>query len=394
MQFIGSLLVLIVVLKIVLLIKNRWQRQQNEKQQLQLINNHWQQKQFLPDQPILPQKWNGFRVFTIAKKKYETDDIISFYLEPHDGKPLPIFHAGQYLMLHIKHPEQDKLLTRCYSLSDCHSEHYYRISVKKEPQGLVSNYLQQEVYVGDTIEATAPTGVFYLNIESSSPLVLIAGGVGITPLLSMINILYRTQDTREIHLFYGVSNGSHVMKKAYLKTLDKNLPHFHLHLCYSRPEPDDSDYQHKGRITAELLQSILPNHNYHYYLCASLEMMKDLTEQLKNWGVPESDVFFESFGTSNKPNIMIQETDKTYPVFFKKSNKLMDWSVEEGSLLEFAEKNAIAIESSCRSGQCGLCKTKVSDGSVEYVTEPGVVIDEGYCLSCISIPKDSLTVEL
>ncbi|NOQ35351.1 MAG: hypothetical protein GQ569_05580, partial [Methylococcaceae bacterium] len=299
-QAIAVLLLLAVLLRIVLLLKNEWQHHNYEKQHQDLAINYWRQKIALPVNDRSQKRWNGLRIFRVVDKVRESDDIYSFYLKPHDGKPLPHFHAGQYLSIQIKHPENNKTLTRCYSLSDSHSTDYYRISVKKEPEGVVSNFLHQQLKVGDVIETKAPAGEFYLDLEKRHPVVLIAGGVGITPLLSMLNTLVEQQDSREVHLFYGVRHGSQVIMKDYLQELAKKIPQFHLHLCYSRPESDDKDYQHQGRITIDLLRSQLPASNYHYYLCGSLAMMEGLSDDLKNWGVPKKDIHFESFGTGQK----------------------------------------------------------------------------------------------
>ncbi len=393
-QVVGVLLLLAVMFKLGILLKNEWQHHLYQKQQLELANDYWRQKSSLPIHHSSQQHWNGLRNFTVIKKVCETEDICSFYLKPHDGKPLPEFHAGQYLTLQIKHPEQNKLLTRCYSLSDSHCADYYRISVKKEPEGLMSNYLHQQLKEGDILEAKAPTGDFYLKLEPPHPVVLIAGGVGITPLLSMLNTLIEREDEREVHLFYGVRNGSEVMMKEYLETLSEKRPQFHLHLCYSRPNADEVDYLHHGRIDIALLRSTLSVSNYHYYLCGSLAMMEGLSEGLKAWNVPENDIYFESFGTTGTTAKVIEETGETYPVLFRKSKKSLQWSAKEGTLLEFAEKNSIPIESACRSGQCGMCQTKISEGDVEYLTEPSAEIEKGSCLSCISIPKGALVVDL
>ncbi len=387
----GGLLLLAVALRLGLLLKNEWQHHQYEQKLQELAIDYWRQKAELPFSADSRPHWNGWRIFTVSRKITESEDIVSFYLKPHDGKPLPAFHPGQYLTVQIRHPQQNKVLTRCYSLSDSHSPDYYRISVKKEAQGMVSGYLHQQISEGDILEIKAPSGEFYLNLEKPHPVVLIAGGVGITPLLSMINTLVKADDKREIHLFYGVRNGRQIMMKPYLQELAQKWPLFKLHLCYSRPLPEDEDYQHRGRVNIELLRSTLPSCDYHYYLCGSVEMMQGLSRDLKDWGVADEAIYFESFGTS-KP--VIEETGETHSVFFRKSNKLLLWSAKEGSLLDLAEKNDIPIESACRSGQCGMCQTKVEKGEFEYLSEPAAAADDGHCLSCVSIPKGELAIDL
>lgn len=391
MQIAAILLLLTVMLRLALLLRAEWQRQCYEGKQLSLMNEYWQHKSTLSLNSSTQQHWTGIRIFSVTDKIRESDDIYSFYLKPHDGKPLPSFHPGQYLTIQIDHPQQNKRLTRCYSLSDSHSVYYYRISVKKEADGVVSRYLHEQLEVGDILEAKAPSGDFYLDTETKHPLVLIAGGVGITPLLSMINTLIDQKDNREVHLFYGVRNGAQIMMKSYLQTLVDQYPNFNLHLCYSRPESHDTDYQHQGRVSIELLKSTLSTSNYQYYLCASLTMMQGLSDALKAWGVPDQDIYFEAFGAAKTT---VAETGESYHVTLSQSNKVLNWSASEGSLLELAENNEIPIESACRAGQCGMCKVSITQGEIEYLTSPSATIEANSCLSCISIPKGDITLAL
>ena len=142
----------------------------------------------------IPGGWKGFRTFQIAKKEKESQNITSFYLKPKDEKELPIFQAGQYITIRVKTPDGSTTM-RNYSLSDKPGTGYFRISVKKEeshiqgvPQGYVSNLLHTELDVGSSLEVGPPCGEFFLNLDENSkkPLVLISGGVGITPLFSML----------------------------------------------------------------------------------------------------------------------------------------------------------------------------------------------------------------
>ena len=143
--------------------------------------------------------WNGFRKFQIISKEQETKDITSFYLAPHDGKELPGFLPGQYLTFQITIPSQPNPVVRCYSLSDSpfHPDRY-RVSIKKvpaprdnptAPPGLISNYFHDSLKEDDIVDVKAPSGHFYLNMTRKTPVVLLAGGVGITPVLSMLNAI-------------------------------------------------------------------------------------------------------------------------------------------------------------------------------------------------------------
>ncbi|MGR9012088.1 MAG: 2Fe-2S iron-sulfur cluster-binding protein [Gammaproteobacteria bacterium] len=393
-QATGMLLLLAAALKLASMLKNGWQRHALEKQQRNRIADYWQQKAVASELSASRQNWSGYKAFTVSKKITESDEVVSFYLTPADGKPLPDFRPGQYITLQVQPPRQAKPVMRCYSLSDSYSPDFYRISVKKEAQGLVSNYLHQQINEGDAIETRAPQGKFYLDMDSTHPVVLIAGGIGITPLLTMLKTVAEHNDQREVHLFYSVRQGSQIVMKDYLTGLAENRPQFHLHLCYSRPAPEDNDSHHSGRITLELLRSTLPSSNYHFYLCGAQAMMQDLSRDLKAWAVPEQDIHFESFGSGAVAKKTAKSNSEKHSVFFRKSNKLLPWTADDSTLLEMAEDHRIPVEYACRSGQCGMCKAKIDQGEVEYLTEPTAEIEDGSCLTCISIPKGELVVDL
>src|SRR5687767_5852453 len=152
-------------------------------------------------------QWNGYRKFEVARKVVECDEVCAIYLKPHDGKSLAQFKPGQYLTFQLAVPGRDKPLVRCYSLSDSpHRADYYRVTIKKErapadrpdlPCGAGSSYFTDVVKEGDILDVKAPSGHFYLDMAKSHPVVLIAGGVGITPMLSMAQALAASGSKRE-----------------------------------------------------------------------------------------------------------------------------------------------------------------------------------------------------
>src|SRR4051812_28199507 len=160
--------------------------------------------------------WNGLRKFTVAKKTCECDGVCAFYLEPHDRRPLPRFKPGQYLTFQLALPGRDKPVVRCYSLSDSpHRSEYYRVTIKKEkaptdrpelPHGIASTYFCDVVKEGDILDVKAPTGHFFLEMARSTSVVLIAGGVGVTPLLCMAQAIAASGSKREAWFFFGVRN--------------------------------------------------------------------------------------------------------------------------------------------------------------------------------------------
>jgi len=358
--------------------------------------------------------WNGFRKFQVVLKVKETEDVTSFYLSPHDGKPLPPFLPGQYLTFKLNIPGQPKPVIRCYSLSDSpnHSD-YYRVTIKRipppendpeKPPGLGSNFFHDYLNERDIIDVKAPSGHFYLDMAKQSPVVLIGGGVGITPVLSMLNTLTEKNQRgeiakRETWFFLGVQNSSSHLMKDHLETLANEHKNVHLHVCYSRPAKGDiagKDYQHGERITGNLLKRVLPSNNYEFYICAPPKMIESIRKDLADWGIPVNNIHYEAFNSDTIKKLMAAEstgTESSIKVTFERSQKTLQWNPAAGSLLAFAEENGIRLDSGCRAGNCGTCLTAIKRGLVTYVVEPGTKPEARSCLTCISVPKTDLTLD-
>ena len=350
--------------------------------------------------------WNGFRKFKVTSKEKETSDITSFYLAPHDGKELPGFLPGQFLTFQIPVPTQPHPVIRCYSLSDSpfHPERY-RVSIKRvpaprneptAPPGLVSNYFHDFLNENDV---KAPSGHFHLSMAKKFPVVLLAGGVGITPLLSMLNAITEMGSQREVWFFLGVRNKKDHVMKEHLEMVARENENVRLRVFYSAPgETDvlDEDYHVKGRVNVENLKTILPSSNFDYYICAPPPMVKDLRKDLAEWGVPEKNIHFEAFGPATVKGCKAEPGKASgvkINIQFEKSGKTLVWDSKSESLLDFAELNGISIDSGCRAGNCGTCLTAIKHGKVELVGEPGSEPEAGSCLTCISIPKEDLTLD-
>lgn len=353
--------------------------------------------------------WNGFRKFRIVSKVKETRDITSFYLSPHDGKPLPGFYPGQFLTFQFSIPPSPQPVIRCYSLSDSpYHPDRYRVSIKKvpppgdnpeAPPGLVSNYFHDSLNEHDIVNVKAPSGHFYLNMNVKTPVVLLAGGVGITPLLSMLNALIEIESQREIWFFLGVRNKTEHVMKEHLETVATENPNINLKVFYSCPgesDKKDVDYHFEGRVTVANIKTLLPSNNYEYYICAPPPMVKDLRTDLADWGVPKASIHFEAFGPATVKKCKTDANKEAAPnidIRFTKSGKVLPWNPNLTSLLEFAEKNGIPLDSGCRAGNCGTCLTAIKNGEVIYVGEPGSPPEEGSCLACIAVPKGNLTLD-
>ena len=353
--------------------------------------------------------WNGFRKFKIISKVKETDDITSFYLSPHDGRELPGFLPGQFLTFQIPVPNQAQPVIRCYSLSDSpfHSDRY-RVSIKRvpaprdnpsAPPGLISTHFHDVLNENDIVDVKAPSGHFSMSMTKSSPVVLLAGGVGITPLLSMLNAITEMASQREVWFFLGVRNKKEHVMKEHLEMVARENENVRLNVFYSAPAETDvlsEDYHVKGRVNVENIKVILPSSNFDFYICAPPPMVKDLRKDLADWGVPKKNIHFEAFGPATVKGCKA-DTGKgdsaKIDIQFEKSGKTLTWDSKAASLLDFAEANGVPIDSGCRAGNCGTCLTAIKDGKVELVGEPGSKPEEGSCLACISIPKENLTLD-
>ncbi len=374
-----------------------------------------------PDTPLAAGNgpaWDGYRDFVVQRRIMEdaAESICSFYLTPVDGQPLPAFKPGQFLTfkLQIDDPETPppKTLVRCYSLSDRPRPDYYRVSIKRVlppagnpavPPGRSSNYFHDHVQEGMRLSVKAPSGHFHLMEQEPLPIVLVGGGIGVTPMLSIINYLLQSDSQREIWFFHGLRNSSEHITKEHLESLAKGHPNFHLHTCYSRPGTKDVegiDYRHRGHVDIKLLRLTLQLKRHQFYVCGPRAMMESLVPALEAWGVATDDIYYEAFGPATlpkhqKPKAQVSKPEMAQPaitVTFSKSGKSLTWNPNAESLLEFTEDNDIEVDSGCRAGSCGSCQTALKSGEVDYSQDPDADVESGHCLLCISKPKSDLTL--
>ena len=357
--------------------------------------------------------WSGHRKFIVDQKVMEAEGICSFYLKPRDTKPLPWFKPGQYLTFQLNLADQPKPLVRCYSLSDAPNSEYYRVTIKRAlpppdlpetPAGLGSSYFHDEVEVGAVLDVKAPSGHFVIDAGDRHPVVLVGGGVGITPVLSMFNAAAAAHSSREIWLFYGSRNHEDQIMREHLQDLCSHHENLHFVMCYSRPNDDEvrgKDYDESGHLTVEILQKYLPSNNYRYYICGPPEMMKTFPRALMDWGVPKSDVYIEAFGADSvkaRQKAPVKAAEKAtsttlQQITFSHSNKKVAWDANFTSLLDFAAEHGVEIESACCAGGCGTCRVAVISGEVVYDQKPDCEVEEGNCLACVGRPKGDLVLD-
>lgn len=343
---------------------------------------------------------NSWRPFRIARIVDESSVIRSFHLEPADGKGIVVHEAGQHLPIRVRPDPAGEPVLRTYTLSTAPSDGFYRISVKR--QGLVSNHLHDDLKTGDVIEARAPAGGFTIDPLEARPAVLLAAGVGITPMLAMLRSIVfeglRKRRVRPTYMFIAARTlaerafdaeiaalaaqaGSAVRVIRLLEATEGAIP--------------GTDFEAEGRISAELFRQTLPFDAYDFYMCGPPPFMQGLYDQLSDIGVPDARIHAEAFGPAslNRREPASAETlppaaGKPVPVAFAKSGKEARWDPSVGSLLDLAEARGLTPEYSCRGGSCGTCAVKVLTGKVTYEARPSAKVGCDEALICCAVPAD------
>ncbi len=367
--------------------------------------------------------WPGWREFRVVSRAFEdaAKTQCSFRLEPVDAALLTPFKPGQYLTFSLRVSggvsgvsDTDRTITRCYSLSDCPAPTGYRVTIKRVPSpagrpelppGASSSHFHDRVREGDILRVRAPAGQFFIDPDAAVPAVLIAGGIGVTPMMSMLRWCLAEQPQRTVHLYYGLRHsGEHAFKQVFeeLAALHSN---FHLNVVYSSAGPGDvkgRDYQHAGHVDVDLLRRSLPHGRHRFYVCGPPPMMANLVPALGAWGVRSEDIHFEAFGPASLPPAQsapaqLDEacTGVAAPieVRFRGAGRTLVWDGHDANLLDFAERHGVEVDSGCRSGSCGSCETKLIRGTVGYAHRPDHDIRPGHCLLCVGTPETALVLE-
>jgi ferredoxin-NADP reductase len=347
--------------------------------------------------------WTGTRSFRVSAVVDECEGCRSFYLIPEDGRPLPRFEPGQYLTFHLPTADPMRPLVRCYSLSEQPREDFYRVTVKRaspssahnESRGGGSAYFHREVRPGSLLRVEAPEGSFFLDPTDDLPVVLVGGGIGVTPLVSMASTLVHRRDERPAYLFTGFRNSREHPFRLRLAELAASLPSGRLDVSYSRPLAADRQgevFHHRGHVDVARIRRVLPSSNFRFYICGPAAMMQSLVPGLQNWGVPSEHIHYEAFGPASvqRPR---EPAAAPCDVEFARSGRSLRWTGAESSLLELAEQGGVRLDAGCRAGSCGQCRVMISAGRAVHAKPPGVQLMDGECLACIARPEADLVVE-
>lgn len=247
--------------------------------------------------------WTGWRRFVIADKISESDAIASFILRPADGGPVLRHKPGQYLTFRFDAPGQPGM-KRNYSISCAPNGEHYRISVKREADGQGgSRHLHDHVQIGDTIDATPPAGDFFLAETPQRPVVMLSGGVGLTPMVSMVEAIAADHPTLEAHYIHGtLSSATHAMDD-HVRELARRHGHIRVATFYSDPLTHDrigESHDMDGFISAEWLAAHAPLASADIYLCGPRPFLRSFVSQLSQLGVPADRIHYEFFGPADE----------------------------------------------------------------------------------------------
>jgi ferredoxin-NADP reductase/predicted pyridoxine 5'-phosphate oxidase superfamily flavin-nucleotide-binding protein len=367
-----------------------------------LITGDWTDAAARQKAVRLAAQWRLFRVDQVVD---ESDTIRSFHLLPADDAGLPAALAGQHLPVRLKLPGSAAPQLRTYTLSSAPSDPFLRISVKRE--GVFSRHLHDVLRPGDVIEARAPAGSFTLDPAVRRPVIMLAAGVGVTPLVSMARHLVReglrTRFQRPVWLFQSARRQGERAFGAEIDTLVRSAQGRMRHIrVLSDPEGAEAgrDYDAAGRITMDLLKRTLPWDDYDFYLCGPAAFMQDMYDGLRDMHVDDARIHAEAFGPSSvkrrmdqgvAPAPAVPVSTAPVPVLFMKSAKEARWTPEAGTLLELAEQRGLSPEFSCRSGNCGSCRTRVLSGAVTYAEAPTAEVGPDEALICRAMPAQGCT---
>jgi glycine betaine catabolism B len=331
-----------------------------------------------------PKLWSGS--LRIERIVAETPDVRTFRLASPDGGRLPFNHLpGQYLILTL--PLAGKKVTRTYTIASSPTQpKYCELTIKREEQGLASRHLHDRLGEGDLLNVSAPAGRFTFHQSRAKSVVLIAGGVGITPLMAILRSLTDRNWQGDIYFLYCAKSPRDIIFRQELEDLQRRFPNLHLLVTLTRTEGLEWAGR-TGRITGELLNQTIPDlSSQPVFICGPAAMMEQTIQLLREQGVPAEQIRSEAFLAAKRSDSARPSPAEASPdaspatagaasaelpikpsgppiVTFARSGKTALLSPGQ-TLLELAEQTGLNLPYECRSGICGQCKTKLLAGCV------------------------------
>lgn len=362
-----------------------------------------------------PGSWSGQRAFVVDKKIAESETVTSFYMKPEDGGPVADYEPGQYIGFVLDVPGNAVPVMRSYTISEAPGRlDGYRVSIKREPApagrpdldpGIGSNYFHDHVEVGSVLRVRAPGGVFHLDRSKDTPVVLLSGGVGLTPMISMLNSIIDADNGRPVWFMHAVRNRREHAFGAHVRAIAAAHDNVHVHIRYDSPTADDRlgrDYDGEGFLSADLINELtgggVTENAGDIYLCGPTPFMQALYDGLKGIGVERERIHYEFFGEGSS-----LEPAKAAPaaaggphrVIFKRAGVTATWTPDSGTILDLAEAAGVSPDYVCRAGACQTCETTLLEGETEYVNDDVFPPDaDDQVLICSARPKSDIVLDI
>ena len=350
--------------------------------------------------------WPAFRKLRVTKIARESETVCSIYLAAADGTALPPARAGEYLTLRVSGAGQPAPV-RNYSLSSAADDGTYRISVKQEPHGVASSYLNHGLQTGAILDVAAPRGEFTLG-DGTGPVLLISAGIGVTPVLSMLHQLAARRSQRDIWWLYGARGPSEHPFASEAHALLASLPHAREHVFYSAATLAERRRAHAaaGRLTKEALAGLGIPPGASAYICGPASFMADMRNALTAIGLGQAAIHTELFGAlaSINPGIIGQVSRPPHQppgppgpgplVTFARSGIAVPFGDDWHSVLDLADACDVPTRWSCRTGVCHTCVTTLLSGDIAYAPDPLEPPADGQVLICCARPSTDTVLDM
>jgi ferredoxin-NADP reductase len=353
-----------------------------------------------------PPAWPAFRELRVAEVVRESAKVSSIYLAAADGTALPAARAGQYLTLRITGAGQPAPV-RSYSLSSVPDAGTYRISVKQEPRGIASSYLNHDLRPGAILDVAAPRGEFVLD-DGAGPVLLISAGIGVTPVLCMLHQLAASHSGRDIWWLHGARGPREHPFAAEAHALLASLPHAHERVFYSAATPAERHRAHaaSGRLTKQALAGLAIPASASAYVCGPASFMADMRDALTALGVDPARIRAELFGALPSINPGLTGQNRRPPhrppgppgtgplVTFARSGITAPFGTDRRSVLDLADACDVPTRWSCRTGVCHTCTTPLLSGDLTYPPAPLEPPADGEVLICCAQPATEIVLDM
>ena len=349
--------------------------------------------------------WPAFRELRVTKIVRENATVASIYLAAADGTALPAARAGQYLTLRITGAGQPAPV-RSYSLSAAPDGGTYRISVKQEPHGTASSYLNHDLRPGAVLDAAAPRGEFVLD-DGTGPILLVSAGIGVTPVLSMLHRLAAAHSEREVWWLYGARGPDEHPFAAEAHALLASLPHVREHVFYSAATPPERRvHAVRGRLTKEALEGLAIPGDASAYICGPASFMTDMGDALTALGLAPAAIHTELFGAlpATTPGLVGKHARPPHQppgppgtgpvVTFARSGITTRFPNDGRSVLDLADACDVPTRWSCRTGVCHTCVTPLLSGDITYSPDPLEPPADGEVLICCARPGTDIVLDM